>query len=92
MSLGQQISLCSEHYERWKNYALSATSTEESRKALKRAFFWLEVQSAFIILHAVDQTEGNDPQTKEKLIIAKANLSKRLADYAEEILSELDGS
>ncbi len=88
MDLGQQIALCSEHYQRWKEQALVARDTFESRKAIERAFFWLELQSAFIVLHAIEQIKGNDPSTKRKLITAKVNLSRKLADYANEILNE----
>lgn len=84
MPIQNQIALCSEHYTRWKDIAL----TRGDIKAMERAFFWLELQTAFVALHAVEQTR-NDVKTKRKLIIAKTNLSKKLADYANETLKEL---
>jgi hypothetical protein len=90
MHIKDQISLCSYHYQKWKNLALSTFDTKEAGRYMKKAFFWLELQSAFITLFAVEQTRGKDPKVKRKLIVAKANLSKRLADYASEILNELD--
>jgi hypothetical protein len=41
-------------------------------------------------LFAIEQAKGNDSKIKRQLIIAKTNLSKRLADYANEILDELN--
>lgn len=89
MPLESQLSLCTEHYEKWKSLALSANSLVESKKCLERAFFWLELQTAFITLFTMEKT-CNDPKTELKLISAKANLSKRLAEYAKEILNELN--
>ena len=87
MSIKDQIALCSEHYKRWKDIALNENGTD-ARKAMEKAFFWLELQAAFIALHALEQSR-NDLKTKRKLIIAKTNLSRKLAEYANEVLSEL---
>jgi len=89
MSIETQITLCSQHYQKWKNQALFTNDIYDARKAIERAFFWLELQSAFIVLHAAEQAKGNDKEMKLKLIHAKTNLSKRLADYAKEILDEI---
>ncbi len=89
MSIEAQIALCSQHYQKWKNQALFTADIYDARKAIERAFFWLELQSAFIVLHAVEQAKGNDKEMKLKLIQAKTNLSKRLAEYAKEILDEI---
>ena len=88
MSIAQQIAVCEEHYKKWKEQALDNQNIPEVRKALERAFFWLELQSAFIVLHAIEQAKGQDSEIKKKLIVAKANLSRKLADYAEGILNE----
>jgi hypothetical protein len=85
MTIESQIAICSENYQRWKQVALGGDA-----KAMERAFFWLELQTAFITLHAIEQTH-QDRESKQKLISAKANLSKKLADYADEILSEIGG-
>ena len=89
MSIESQVALCSHYYQKWKNQALFSRDMYEARKAIERAFFWLELQSAFVILHAMEQTKGNDKEVKKKLILAKANLSKKLAEYAKEILNEI---
>ena len=88
MNIRDQIEICLENYNRWKQKALASSGTEV-KKALERAFFWLEVQTAFITLHAIEKTAPKDEQTIKKLIKAKINLSKRLADYAEQILEDL---
>jgi len=90
MSIETQIALCSQHYQKWKNQALFTSDIYDARKAIERAFFWLELQSAFIVLHAAEQAKGNDKEMKLKLIQAKTNLSKKLADYAKQILDEIN--
>jgi len=89
MELRDQISLCSQNYQKWKGLAFSTQNKEESRKFLDKAFFWIELQTAFIVLLAAEQTKGNDPAFKKKLMIAKASLLKRLSNYAEKILNEI---
>jgi hypothetical protein len=91
MDIKEEISLCSQNYEKWKSLALSAQNKEESKKFLEKAFFWLELQSAFITLFAAEQSKGNDPLFKKKIMFAKARLSKKLAEYAERILNEIEG-
>jgi hypothetical protein len=89
MSIESQIALCSEHYKRWKEQALLTNDIFEAKRAFNKATFWLELQSAFIVLHSIEQRKGNDKDVKMKLIKAKANLSKKLADYAQEIINEI---
>ncbi|MEM5772614.1 MAG: hypothetical protein QXL86_00060 [Candidatus Aenigmatarchaeota archaeon] len=91
MDINEEISLCSENYEKWKALALSAQNKEESKKFLEKAFFWLELQSAFITLFAAEQAKGKDPAFKRKLLLAKTKLSKKLAEYAENVLNEIEG-
>ena len=86
MSVRDQIALCSEHYRRWKDIATSDGS--KAKNAMEKAFFWLKLQTAFITLYALERSK-NDTRTKRKLIIAKTNLSRKLADYANEVLSEI---
>jgi len=90
MNLQHQINTCSFHYQKWKDLALATVDPKEANRCMKKAFFWLELQSAFITLFAIEQTKGNDPKVKKQFITAKTNLSKRLADYANEILNELN--
>ena len=89
MVLKYQIDLCSQHYQKWKDMALSTENMSDSRKFLERAFFWLELQTAFITLFALEKTESKNPAAERKIMVAKANLSKKLAEYAQEIINEL---
>ena len=91
MSLETQIELCSENYQKWKNLALNASDLSKSKRYLEKAFFWLELQSAFVVLWSVEKSNGKDKNTNRKLIIAKTNLSKKLADYAQQTLNEING-
>jgi len=81
--------MCTEHYQKWKEQALKAKTIEEGRKSLEKAFFWLELQTAFLSLWSLEQAKGNDPVVKKRLIDAKTRLTKKLADYASETLNEL---
>ena len=92
MTLESQLELCAEHYKEWKQKAFEAIDAKnlpEGKKALERAFFWLELHSAFIMLNAVEQTNGKDPKVRNKILIAKAHLSKKLANYANEVLEDI---
>ena len=89
MSFEDQLEICSFHYNKWKNAALAASDKEEVRKNLEKAFFWLELQTAFIALNSVEKYQAKDPKVKNKLLIAKTNLSKKLTNYANEILNEI---
>ncbi len=92
MAVQDQIATCSRQYARWKELALKAQTMPELKMYLKKAMFWMELQSAFVALWSVEQIKGNDPEVKRKLIIAKSNLSKKLADYAQKVLSEINNS
>ncbi len=88
MNLKDQLELCNYYYKKWKDLAISSNNLEEVKKFMKKAFFWLELQSAYLSLWAVENLKGNKPEVRRKIIIAKANLAKKLADYAKEILNE----
>jgi flavin-dependent dehydrogenase len=77
--------ICNKYYKKWKEIALKTLD----RKAVERALFWLEMQNAFTALHFIEQLR-NDRESKIKIIKAKAILSKKLADYAKEILKDLN--
>ena len=90
MNLQEQLAMCSYHYKKWKDLALSSLDSKEAKKRMERAFFWLELRSAFFTLFMAERMKGTDPKVRKKLIIAKTNLTKKLADYASQILDELD--
>lgn len=89
MSIETQIATCTEHYKMWKDKALFTNDIYEARKAIERAFFWLELRSAFLFLLAVEKTKGNDREVKSKLLTAKVNLSRKLTEYLKQIINEL---
>jgi len=83
------MNLCGKQYNQWKVLALGAKDIGEVKQYLGKALFWLELQSAFLALWSVEQVRGKEPAMRDTLIKARANLSKRLADYAKETLNEL---
>jgi hypothetical protein len=89
MSFEDQLGICSFHYNKWKNAALASSNPDEVRKNLEKAFFWLELQTAFIALDSVEKVQGKDPKVKNKILIAKTNLSKKLATYANQVLDDI---
>lgn len=88
MPIEQQISLCSKQYNKWKQLALASQSLSEVKRCLEKALFWLELQTAFVALWSVERARGSNPVVKRRLITAKTNLSKKLADYADKIIKE----
>ena len=84
------IKTCSTHYETWKNEALKAESSEEIKKFLNKAFFWLELQNNLLMLWTIEKTMGNDPKVKEKIEKAQLNVNKKITDYASEVLKDLE--
>ncbi len=90
MDIKEKIDLCLENYKKWKNLALKASSLRESRKCMEKAFFWIELQSAFLTLFSIEETKGKDPEVKRKLLMAKANLIKKLVEYTENLLKEIE--
>ena len=70
--------------------ALESDSMTELKACLKKAMFWMELQTAFVTLWSVEQIRGEEPEIKRRLILAKSNLSKKLADYAQDVLDEIN--
>ena len=84
----EKLQICSENYKKWKNVALNASDLREVRKAASRAFFWLELHSAFLFLDLVEKTKKNDENLQLKVLKAKSIICKKLADYAEKLLKD----
>lgn len=83
-----QIETCAQYARKWKDISSSSSGLEEQKRAAERSYFWLELQAAFTFLWAVEQTQGKDSEVKKRLIVAKTNLTKKLADYADKIWKE----
>ena len=92
MGVKEQMATCSRQYSKWKEMALDAETMPELKMCLRKAMFWMELHTAFVALWSIEHARGDDPETKERLIMAKSNLSKRLADYAENILDEINST
>lgn len=90
MSINNQISTCSEQYTKWKEMAMKAETVSEVKEFLGKALFWLELQTAFVTLWNVEKTHGNNPAAKRGIISAKTTLSRKLADYAQKTLDEIN--
>jgi len=88
MNLQEKLELCSTYYKKWKEKALSSQNLEQSKNAMQKAFFWLEMHSAFLALEAMKQKSS--PENLKKIILAKTNLSKKLIEYSEKILEEIN--
>lgn len=90
MGVKEQMATCSRQYTRWKQLAFEAETIPELKRCLSKAMFWMELHTAFMTLWSVEQIKGDDPEVKDKLILAKTNLSKKLADYAQNVLDEIN--
>jgi hypothetical protein len=88
MNLQEKLELCSSYYKKWKEKALSSQNLEQIKSAMQKAFFWIELHSAFLILEAMDQ-KSNNPENLKRIILARANLAKKLVEYSEKILEEI---
>jgi hypothetical protein len=85
MNLKQQLEICYRNYKKWKELAFSLSGSE-SQKAMERAFFWLEMHSAFFAVGTIENSRKKDRETVEKLIEMKVKLMERLVEYAKTLL------
>jgi hypothetical protein len=83
------VKICSSHYNYWKKQAINASDPVDRVKAVEKAFFWLELQSSLLILWTIENSHQNDSEIQRKILLARANLNKKLLDYAEQVLKEL---
>jgi len=84
------IRICNSHYNYWKKRALNSDDPVERVKAMEKAFFWLETQSSMLIVWAIENSNGNNEKMLRNIVKAKVNISKKLMDYAEQILREFE--
>lgn len=61
----------------------------ESLKAMERAFFWLEMHSAFFAIGTLEKTRKMNKDDVLKLIQLKSKLIERLAEYAKTLIDDL---
>lgn len=87
MDLKEQLEICYKNYKKWKELALSLKGVE-SQKAMERAFFWLEMHSAFFVIGAIEKTRKMSKEDVVKLIQLKSKLVERLAEYAKTLIED----
>ena len=87
MNLREQLEICYKNYKKWKDLAFSLNGYE-ARKAMERAFFWLEMHSAFFAIGALEKTKKMSREDVVKLIQLKSKLVERLAEYAKTLIDD----
>ncbi len=87
MNLREQLEICYKNYKKWKDLAFSL-SGNESRKAMERAFFWLEMHSAFFAIGTLEKTRKMSRDDVVRLIQLKSKLVERLAEYAKTLIDD----
>jgi len=83
------VDICSANYNFWKEKALKENDPIERKKAMEKAFFWLEAQSSMLTLWAIENIHKDNPEMLKKVEKARTQLNKKLLEYAENILKEL---
>jgi len=86
MDLKRQLEICYKNYKKWKELAFSLSGIE-SQKAMERAFFWLEMHSAFFAVGALEKTR-KDRNDITRLIQLKSKLIERLVEYARTLIED----
>jgi hypothetical protein len=87
MDLKQQLEICYRNYKKWKELAFSLSGVE-SQKAMERAFFWLEMHSAFFAIGTLEKTKKMSKEDVFKLIQLKSKLIERLSEYAKTLIED----
>ena len=87
MNLKEQLEICYRNYKKWKELAFSLNGIE-SQKAMERAFFWLEMHSAFFAVGTLEKTRNLSKGDIAKIIQLKSKLIERLAEYAKTLIDD----
>jgi len=87
MDLKQQLEICYKNYKKWKELAFSLNGIE-SQKAIERAFFWLEMHSAFFAVGTLEKTRKMNKDEVVRLIEIKSKLIERLVEYAKTLIDD----
>jgi UDP-glucose 6-dehydrogenase len=80
MDLKEQLEICYRNYKKWKEKAF-LSSDENAKEALERAFFWLEMHSAFFVVGVLEKAE-NSKENLQKILAMKIKLLEKLSEYA----------
>jgi hypothetical protein len=87
MDLKQQLEICYRNYKKWKELAFSLNGIE-SQKAMERAFFWLEMHSAFFAIGTIEKVRKMSKEDVWRLIQLKSKLVERLSEYAKTLIED----
>jgi hypothetical protein len=87
MDLKQQLEICYRNYKKWKELAFSLNGIE-SQKAMERAFFWLEMHSAFFAIGTIEKVRKTNKEDILRLIQLKSKLVERLSEYAKTLIED----
>jgi len=87
MEIKQQLEICYRNYKKWKELAFSL-SGKESQKAMERAFFWLEMHSAFFAVGTLEKSRKVNKEDVLRLIQLKSKLVERLTEYAKTLVED----
>lgn len=86
---GNELEFCTEKYKKWKEIALNSVSLEEAKKAAEKAFFWLELYSAYLAVLTMENFGKNDLKSKNKIFLARIKICKKLNEYSKQMIEEL---
>jgi len=87
MNLRQQLEICYRNYKKWRDLAFSLNGLK-SKEAMERAFFWLEMHSAFFAIGTIERAGIRSKEDLEKLIQLKSKLIERLSEYAKTLMGD----
>lgn len=86
IDLQKQISMCARHHAKWKRAASFARDKEQRKRYIDRAIFWLDMQADLVSLWSVERIVPKNSDA----ISQKANLSRKLANYAKDMLGDIE--
>ncbi len=84
----KKLEICSNNYKTWKEIALKSKDPRMIKKAAEKAFFWIELQTSFLVLNELEKNLITESERK-KLLNMKLNLMKKLLSYAKKVAEEL---
>lgn len=90
MDVKKQLEICYANYKRWKEKAFNNLNFE-GKKALERAFFWLEIHSAIYAV-SVLESKARSKDEKKILLEAKRRIVEKLNEYEKTLLNDMNES
>ncbi|MGC8812628.1 MAG: hypothetical protein ACP5O8_03545 [Candidatus Aenigmatarchaeota archaeon] len=86
---GNELEFCTEKYKKWKTIALTSEDLEEAKKAAQKAFFWLELYSAYLAVLTMEKFGKKDLKSRNKIFLARIKICKKLNEYSRQMLNDL---